>query len=277
MANSISSFFLRIRKVQKLLPFSKGGVRLRTEGLSTQAPSESSVCQQYVSKFAGQSPRPPKADTPLHLKRGAKTLFTLLLSVLFSANISAQTKMTAKEAKTLRTIVKEQAEKTQTITSDFTQYKHLDFLSNDIESNGKLAFKAPNLVKWEYGNPFAYSILFKNQTLYINDDGNKSNFDVGGNKIFKQLNELITSSIRGDLFDDTQFDISYFKENENSLVHFIPKDEQFSEFIKTFHITFNPAGKVTEVKMIEPSEDYTQIIFSNRIENQALSDADFAQ
>ena len=132
------------------------------------------------------------------------------------------------------------------------------------------------MVKWEYVKPFAYSILFKNQTLYINDDGNKSNFDVGGNKIFEQLNQLITSSIRGDLFDDTQFNIQYFQENENSLVHFTPKDAQFSEYIKMFHMTFSPNGKVIEVKMIEPSEDYTQIVFSNRIENQPLSDADFA-
>ena len=34
--------------------------------------------------------------------------------------------------------------KNRPITSDFTQYKHLDFLSDDIESKGKLAFKAPD-------------------------------------------------------------------------------------------------------------------------------------
>ena len=185
--------------------------------------------------------------------------------------------MTSSEATTLRSKVKVQAEKTKTISSDFTQYKHLDFLSNDIESNGKLAFKAPDLVKWEYTKPFAYTILFKDQTLYINDNGNKSNMDLGSNKIFKQLNQLITSSIRGDMFDEEQFNISYFEQDSGNVVHFFPKDKQFAEFIQAFHITFNSTGEVDQVKMIEPSGDYTQIIFSNRSLNQPLSDADFAQ
>ena len=207
----------------------------------------------------------------------SNSFIIVLLGLLISTSLSAQTKMTPVEANTLKASVKQQADATSTITSDFTQYKHLDFLSDDIESKGKLAFKTPDMVKWEYVIPFSYSIIFKNKTLYINDDGNKSNMDVGGNKIFTQFNQLITASIRGDLFDDDQFDISYFKQDGNSLVHFIPKDAQFAEFIKAFHMTFNPAGEVVEVKMIEPSDDYTQIIFSGRETNQPLSDADFTQ
>ncbi|MGB5556310.1 MAG: outer membrane lipoprotein carrier protein LolA [Flavobacteriaceae bacterium] len=185
--------------------------------------------------------------------------------------------MTSEEAQALKILVKKQAETTTTIVSDFTQYKHLDFLDNDIESKGKLAFKSPDLVKWQYVKPFAYSIIFKNKTLYINDDGNKSNMDLGGNKLFTQLNQLITASIRGDLFDDAQFTIDYYKIGEKSLVHFALKDEKFADFIKVFHLTFSKNGEVTEVKMIEPSDDFTHIVFHNRKTNQALSDADFAQ
>jgi len=208
----------------------------------------------------------------------AKTgiFYSFILLFWGIATLSAQTKMTAAEAQGLKITVKKQAENTNTITSDFTQYKHLDFLSNDIESKGKLAFKAPDLVKWEYVKPFAYSIIFKDRTLYINDDGNKSNMDVGGNKLFTQLNQLITASIRGNLFDDVQFTMEYFKNEKNSLVHFFPKDAQFAEFIKAFHLTFNKIGEVIEVKMIEPSGDYTHIIFNDRKTNQPLSDADFA-
>tara|TARA_R110002167_G_scaffold163242_13_gene360003 strand:- start:1404 stop:2027 length:624 start_codon:yes stop_codon:yes gene_type:complete len=201
-------------------------------------------------------------------------IYPLLLVVI---GMSAQGKMSAEEAAALRAKVKKQSEATRTISSDFTQFKHLDFLSNDIESKGKLAFKAPDLVKWEYVKPFAYSILFKNQTLYTNDDGHKSNMDLGGNNIFKQLNKLITSSIRGDMFDDGEFDITYFNKEVGSLVRFMPKDAQLSTFIKAFEIGFNAQGEVEEVKMIEPSDDYTMIIFSNRIQNQNLSDEVFSQ
>ena len=201
----------------------------------------------------------------------------LFISLLLTAPLPAQTKMTPTEATELKSAVKQQANTTKTVTSDFTQYKHLDFLSDDIQSKGRLAFKAPDWVKWEYVEPFSYSLIFKDNTLYINDEGNKSNMDVGGNKIFTQLNQLITASIRGDLFDDDQFDISYYKKDGNSLVYFTPKDDQFTEFIKSFHMTFNAVGEVIKVKMIEPSDDYTQILFRGRKTNLPLSDAEFTQ
>ena len=62
----------------------------------------------------------------------------------------------------------------QLLESDFVQYKHLDFLENDIETSGKLAYKAPGLVKWEYTHPYQYSVIFKKDELLINDGGTKS-------------------------------------------------------------------------------------------------------
>ena len=75
----------------------------------------------------------------------AEIILSLVLVFSIAGTLSAQIKMTASEAQVLRTLVKAQAEITNTITSDFTQYKHLDFLANDIESSGKLVFKAPEL------------------------------------------------------------------------------------------------------------------------------------
>jgi len=187
----------------------------------------------------------------------------------------AQTKMTASEASNLKKQVKNLAISTKTILSDFVQYKHLDFLDNDIETIGKLSFKAPDLVKWEYLKPFKYAVLFKGETLYINDEGKKSNVDIGSNKMFKQLNNLIVSSVKGDMFDDNKFNIQYFKTLEYSVVYFSPKDEKFAKYIKSFHISFNERGDVVEVKMIESSDDYTKIVFNNKVLNQPIDEAVF--
>ena len=199
----------------------------------------------------------------------------IYLLLFITGVLNAQEKMSTIESNSLKMKVKEQANFTKTISSDFIQYKHLDFLSNDIITSGKLAFKAPNLVKWEYVEPFKYSVLFKDETLYINDEGNKSNFDVGASKMFKQLNKLIINSIKGDMFDDNEFDIQYYKKNTESEVHFNSKNKEFSKFIKAFYIIFNSKGEVVEVKMIEPSDDYTKIVFNNKIINKTLPDAIF--
>ena len=189
--------------------------------------------------------------------------------------VQAQTPMSTQEATALKTKVKALASTTQTISSDFIQYKHLDFLDNDIETSGKLAFQAPDVVKWEYVAPFKYAVLFKNETLFINDEGNKSNVDIGSNKMFKQLNKLIISSVKGDMFDEAEFTIEYFHKEQNSIVYFNPRDKKFAKYIQAFHITFNSKGDVIEVKMIEPSQDYTKIIFSNKVLNQTLDNAIF--
>lgn len=191
--------------------------------------------------------------------------------------LNAQTKMSMEESAILKAKVKAQANTINTLLSDFTQYKHLDFLSRDIITSGKLSFKSPNLVKWEYLAPFKYSILFKNEALLINDEGKKSNVDIGSNTMFKQLNTLIINSVKGDLFDENEFDITYFKNDVNSEVHFNPKDKELSKYIKAFHIIFNVEGDVVELKMIEQSEDYTRIVFNNRKVNITLSDAIFTQ
>lgn len=205
-------------------------------------------------------------------------MYRVLAIALFLAQaVYPQSKMSMAEAQELQAQVKQKSQATKTITSDFIQYKHLDFLSNDIESTGEMAFKAPDNISWEYETPFSYKVLFKDEKLFINDNGNKSKLDLGSNKLFKQLNQLITASISGDMFNDTEFDIAYFKETGNRVVHFLPKDPQFSEFIKAFHIWFSDQGAVNELKMIEPSGDYTRIVFSNRVENKAIPDAVFTQ
>ena len=199
----------------------------------------------------------------------------LFFFLLISVSFQAQTKMSNPEAEALKTLVKEQALTTKTISSKFTQYKHLDFLSNEIVTKGILAFKTPDLVKWAYTDPYKYTVIFKNETLYINDEGNKNEVNMGSNKLFKQLNGLIINSIKGDMFDDDAFKIEYFKSDKNSLVYFIPKDKKSSKFINAFHITFNPKGDVIEVKMIEPSGDFTKIVFTNKELNKPLADAIF--
>ena len=75
--------------------------------------------------------------------------------------------MSQEEARSLRSKVKSQAEATQTISSDFIQKKHLDFLENDIESSGRLAFKAPDIVHVLEELPKGPS--GKIQRLYLNE------------------------------------------------------------------------------------------------------------
>lgn len=203
-------------------------------------------------------------------------LIFFFISLIVSANVLGQKELQADEIQKVKQEIKKTAKAIETIKSDFVQYKHLDFLSNDITTYGKLAFKAPNLVKWEYTKPYTYSVVFKNNSLLINDGGKKSNVNIGSSDLFKRMNQLIIKSINGDMFDDNEFDIVYLQSKSAYIIKFATKDANFKKFIKQFVLHFNKnTYEVKQVKMIEPSNDYTKIIFKNRVQNTPINDAIF--
>lgn len=204
-----------------------------------------------------------------------RRLFFLFLLIVVTVN--GQTKLTAEQATALQQKVKARAAETKTITSDFTQYKRLQVLNNDVVSNGILAYQKPGLIKWEYQKPNTYSVLFKGDKLYINDNGKKNDVNLGKNKRFQQLNKLIAGSITGDMFITDEFEIFYFKNGKGNEAHFKPKDKRFGKFIAKFVLVFSVEGDVDVVKMIEPSGDYTKIIFSNSVTNKSIDASVFSQ
>ncbi len=169
------------------------------------------------------------------------------------------------------------AKTTTSIKTDFVQIKHLDFLADDVKTSGKMIFKAPNFVKWEYTNPYQYSVIFKEDQLLINDGGTKSKVDIGNSKLFKKLNQLIVNSVKGNMFNDADFTVSFFKSSKYNKAVFIPKDKKIAKYIASFELLFNKDdAQVYEVKMVEPSQDFTQIIFSNRTLNSTINDSVFS-
>ena len=209
----------------------------------------------------------------MQIKNMLFTSYVLLLSFIITAQ---ETEMSVAASMELKNKVVEKSKNTRTIISDFEQFKHLDFLTNDIKSTGKLTYKSPSSIKWEYKVHFVYSAIFKNNKLYINDDGIKSKVNLDANKTFRSLNDLIVKSVRGDMFDDEKFEISYFENSETFIVHFKSLDKALKKLISEFVLTFDKENlNVIQVKMIESTNDFTLLIFLNQMINQTVSDAVF--
>ncbi|WP_299254177.1 outer membrane lipoprotein carrier protein LolA [uncultured Aquimarina sp.] len=181
------------------------------------------------------------------------------------------------EMDTFKNAVSISAKQSKTIVNTFTQIKHIDFLSNDIESSGDLYFKSPNVIKWSYTKPYEYSVIFKDKKLFINDAGKKSDINLASNKVFKKLNDLIAKSVSGDMLDDTQFSINVFKNNDQYIAKLSPKDQTLKSMFKQIVLNFESKKYlVSSVKLIEPSGDYTLIKFQNTSVNKTIPDAIFA-
>src|SRR5690554_646390 len=205
--------------------------------------------------------------------RRALQIFFILWSF---SSLAQEQKLSTAEIASFKKEVMQQSEKIKSLKTDFIQYKHLSFLSREIETSGKMVFQVPDLLNWRYTQPYQYRIVFKNGKIHINDQGNKSSFDASSNKMFEKINKLIVGSVSGNMFDDNEFTISYFKNKTHYIAKFIPKAKDLKQVIEEVELYF-PFDKlvVSEVKLNESSGDYTKIIFKNQQLNAKVSPSDF--
>lgn len=205
----------------------------------------------------------------MQMKQISSIVFFFFTTLFFAQ----ETKMNAAEIAKFKSSVEKETKLIKSIKTDFIQYKHLDFLSKDIETSGKMTFKSPNLLNWQYTKPYEYSIVFKNNKVYINDQGKKSTVD---GKMFEKINKLIVGSVSGNMFDDKEFTISYFKTKEFIITKLVPKTATIKKYIKEVELYF-PVNEstVAQVKLIEPSNDFTRIVFKNKIINAKVDDSAF--
>ena len=163
-----------------------------------------------------------------------------------------------------------------TIDSDFVQEKQLSFLNDKIESKGHFSFKKEQLLRWEYKEPFAYLIVMDGDKISMEDEQQKSEFDMKSNKLFQEINRLMIGSVRGTIFQGDDFQATFFENQHSYLVQAIPQLKGMQEALKQIDIYFDKKNlTVSEVKMIEKSGDYTRITFINKRLNIPIPDEKF--
>jgi len=198
-----------------------------------------------------------------------------LLAFLSFSVWSQRSPMNQNEIESLKKSVVAKNQEIKTIKTQFTQAKHLSFLSNDIYSSGEMILQTPARLLWKYTDPFEYSIRFTENKIYIDDQGKKHTVEAGNHSVFSKINQLIASSISGDVFTLPDFKFQFFKETNHRIVVLIPTQKELQGFIHQVELYFTPDAIVSEVKLVETSEDYTHIVFKNQRINEKVDDAIF--
>ncbi|MBB4808055.1 outer membrane lipoprotein carrier protein [Chryseobacterium defluvii] len=196
----------------------------------------------------------------------------LLISGLFFAQNTA---MSGTEAKAFVTRVSSGTQQIKTLQSDFTQTKKMDFLDKNIVTHGKMSLRSPNMLSWRYTKPYQYSIVFKDNKIFINDQGKKSSVDAKS-KTFEKINKLIVGSSNGKMFNDPEFTVTYFKNASFDVARFTPKSSQLLKYIKQIELYFpKNQSTVSQVNMLEASGDTTNIVFKNTKINAPIAASEF--
>jgi len=168
------------------------------------------------------------------------------------------------------------ATSTNSIESTFIQEKHLWMLDEVLISEGEFLFKKENSVRWQYNTPIQYTIVIHNGLFTIINNNKVSEFNVDSNPMFREINSMIVTAIRGDFIDNKDFKAKFFENNENYLAKLIPTNNQVSSMLETIEIYFNKQSmQVVKVVFSEPGDDFTLITFQNKKINSDLADDKF--
>ncbi|WP_395093365.1 outer membrane lipoprotein carrier protein LolA [Vaginella massiliensis] len=185
----------------------------------------------------------------------------------------AQTPMSTVEITKFKREVTQEVRNLKTYSADFTETKNLSFLKKPSVSSGKMYMKSPNKVLWQYTKPATTTLFFSDKTIYITQAGKKKSTDLSTNKQFGKLNDLVLNSFNGNLFDSKEFSVTFLKKADLKLVKLSPVDKQMKKYMKEVILTFEGENRmVSQVKMVQPNNDYTLITFSNRKSNPTLDE-----
>lgn len=208
-----------------------------------------------------------------------RNILLLFLLLLISAFQLQQTEFgPMKDIAAFRKGLDAMAASTTSIKANFKQKKYLSILANEIESDGKIQFKKPNLLKWEYTVPYQYSLILNGKELIINDQGKENSFDIASSQSFQQINELIVNSVQGNILDEQRFEITYLEDKAHYLTQLKPREAQMKKFLKQIDVYFNRDNfTVSQIRLVEPEDDYTHIAFHEMKLNEAIPDAVFAR
>lgn len=197
----------------------------------------------------------------------------LLVSGLFFAQNTA---MTGTETKAFVTKISSETRGIKTLQSDFIQTKKMDFLDKNIVTYGRMSLKSPNMLSWRYTKPYQYGIVFKDNKIFINDQGKKSSVDARS-KTFEKINKLIVGSSNGQMFNDPEFTVAYFRNTHFNIARFTPKSAQLLKYIRQIELYFpKNQSTVSQVNMLEASGDTTNIVFKNTKINAQIPASEFS-
>ncbi len=206
-----------------------------------------------------------------------KHIFFLLflLPIVLVAQVPAGFKV-LKDTTAFKQKMETQSKLINSMESNFTQEKYLSVMSEKIITKGHFYFKKVNMLRWEYNDPYKYVIAINKDKMFIKDNNKITKYDINSNKMFKSINEMMMSTVQGNLLNNKDYKPAFYENDKNFLVELTPVQKAAKDFLKNIYLYIDKTDyAVVKVKMTEPGDDYTTIDFTERKSNQPIADEKF--
>ena len=202
----------------------------------------------------------------------------ILLTFMSSLPLLGQTKLTAEQQKQMIEKIDKTASAMTGMQCEFTQTKSMKLLSKEMQSKGIMYFKRPNKLRWQYTSPYDYTFILNGDKVQIKSSKSTKNIDVQGNKMFRQITNIILNSVTGgSLKSSSDFNVEVYKKDNSYFAKLFPKKKEIKQLYQVIEIYFDPAlTMVNSVRMVEKTGDETRVNLINTKLNVAVDEKMFA-
>lgn len=205
-------------------------------------------------------------------------LLFILLAMMTSWPLLGQTKLTAEQQKQIIAKIDQTASAMKGMQCDFVQTKRMKLLSKEMQSKGIMYFKRPNKLRWQYIAPYDYTFILNGDKVQIKSSKSTKNIDVQGNKMFRQITNIILNSVTGgSLKSSSDFTVEVYKKDNTYFAKLYPKKKELKQLYQVIEIYFDSAlTMVNSVRMVEKTGDETRVNLINTKLNIAVDEKMFA-
>ena len=206
-----------------------------------------------------------------------KKIVSVLL-IAFCAISAMAAPMTAKQKQDVIGRINQAASGLKSMSCNFTQTKFLSLLSDKMVSHGKMYYKQPNKLRWEYTNPYQYLFIFNGAKVYVGNKSRKDVIDTNTNKVFKEVARIMMSTVTGTaLSNSSDFSIDVADGKTQWQITLVPKKKEMKKMFAKIVLFFNkPNLMISEINIYEKNNDRTNIKLNNIKTNGIVNETLFA-
>lgn len=201
----------------------------------------------------------------------------ILLFSLFCQLVSAAG-LTAPRKQEIIGSINSAASAMKSMTCSFTQTKYLSLLSDKMVSEGKMYYRQPNRLRWEYTSPYQYLFVLNGTKVYVGNKSRKDVIDTDANKVFKEIARIMMGTVTGTVLSgSSDFSVDVADGGTVWRVTLVPSKKEMKRMFSKIVLSFRKNGlMVSEIDIYEKNNDRTNIQLKNVKTNVSVNDALFA-
>ena len=167
----------------------------------------------------------------------------------------------------------------QTMQCCFVQEKTSSMLAEPSMAKGTMHYIAPDKMRWEYIEPYAFALVVNGDHIVKVTDGKSEVLEGKSSRLYQGIVNIIMGSASGKkLFDASVFDVALYDDGTYWRAEMSPKRRDLKRMFSQLVFRFDKkTNGISRVEFKDAGGDVTSIRFEEMRLNEAIDEKVFAE